>query len=151
MQTNTTLIPAQEGTAPPTTFVSVCSMNALWAAYSIREELHRRKSKIRSHKQSLIFVIMYGMVYMYKIRIIQKLHVSWNKILKVIMNVLYYHSASIMLFLVSGLNIFYITRRKLVFNFRKIIRESKNVLVNNFSKNTVGNNMFKHWSDISGQ
>ena len=37
---------------------------------------------------------------------------------------------------------------KLVFNFRKRVRESKNVLVNNFSKNTVGNNMFKHWRTI---
>lgn len=86
----------------------------------------------------------------YKRRIIQKLHVSWNKILKVIMNVPYDHSAS-MLFLVCGLNNFYITRRKLVFNFRKRVRESKNVLVNNFSKNTVGNVMFKHWRDILGQ
>ena len=55
------------------------------------------------------------------------------------------------LFLVCVLNNFYITRRKLVFNFRKRVRKSKNVLVNKFSKNTVGNDMFKHWRDILGQ
>ena len=66
------------------------------------------------------------------------------------MNVPYDHSAS-KLFLVCGLNNVYITRRKLVFNLRKRVRESKNVLLNNFSKNTVGNDMFKHWRDILGQ
>ena len=69
---------------------------------------------------------------------------------KVIMNVPYDHSAS-RLFLVCGLNNFYITNIKLVFNFKKRVRESKNVLVNNFSKNTVCYNMFKHCMDILGQ
>ena len=66
------------------------------------------------------------------------------------MNVSYDHSAS-MLFLDCGLNNFYITRRKLVFNFRKRVRESKNVLVIFLIKNTVGKDMFKHWRDILGQ
>ena len=56
-----------------------------------------------------------------------------------------------MLFLACDLDSFYSTTRKMVFNLRKRVMESMNLLTNNFSKITTGNNISKNWRDILRQ